>query len=87
MEKLVIGQIMKFGDMPDGTHFEELGGNGRKFIKLQSKTAAGIPNGYIRTFPNVAPRTDQYQLNSVDYDGIGGLCPAWLEFRVIQKPK
>jgi hypothetical protein len=78
-------QMLKFGDMPDGTHFED--GHGRKFIKLRLTFAAGGP---FKCYRVVLGEDDQSKMqdffNAVDYQGIGGKCPDWLEFKVISIP-
>ncbi len=79
-------QMLKFGDMPDGTHFQEANGK-RKFIKLKLTFAAGTP---FKAYRVVLGEDDKPQMqdffNAVDYQGIGGKCPDWLEFKVISIP-
>ena len=75
--------IMKFGDMPQGTHFKELNGH-RKFIKLQNMLPSGLRQITQRVVWNVdGTLSEPISCNSVDYRGIHARCPDWLEFEVI----
>ena len=75
---------MKFEDMPWGTHFED--GNGRKFIKIQTHSAFGVPFSCIMHYEKYGehPSSD-LPFNSVDYKGSPGKCPAWLPFKILKK--
>ena len=77
---------MKFGDMPDGTHFQEAHGR-RKFIKLKLSFAGGDPFKVYRVVlgEDDKPKMQDF-FNAVDYQGIGGKCPDWVEFEVISIP-
>lgn len=77
-----------FKDIPEGTHFQDH--NGRRFIKLFTKTAAGLPQQHIRrvleftTSDGVTHPQWQDTYNAMDYSGISGKCPDWVEFKIIQ---
>ena len=74
--------LMEFGKMKVGTHFQERSGR-RKFIKLQTV----LPGGLTQTNGTKIDSDGAFApYNAMDYDGIGGLCPDWLEFEVINKP-
>ncbi len=79
--------VMQFQDIPDGAHFRELGENPRTFIKLRLTFATGEP---FKVFRVVLGEDDEPKMqdwfNAVDYNGIGGKCPPWVEFEVIPKP-
>lgn len=74
----------KFGDIPNGAHFED--GSGRKFIKLVNVTAGGIPQkfGRIVEASQYGPESCFLDFNAVDYEGFVGKCPEWVEFKLIK---
>jgi len=83
-------RIMTFGEMPDGTHFRELGKKPRRFVKIKCSYASGVPFRVYRTHlgenDEPVPINWQDNFNAVDYDGHLALCPSWAEFEVIDKP-
>lgn len=83
--KIKLSQYTKFSDIPDGAHFEDK--NGKKFIKLISKTAFGIPQkfGRIVAQSEYGPESKLLLFNAVDYDGIIGTCPDFVLFKILKK--
>jgi hypothetical protein len=77
----------KFIDIPDGSHFED--SSGRRFIKLLSKTACGVPqkSGRIVLASKYGPESLFLPFNAVDYNGTSGTCSDWVPFKVLRKPK
>ena len=90
MSSINYSRVMKFGEIPDGAHFQELRKNPRKFIKIKSSYASGVPFkvytiGLGENDEPQIPNWDHY-VNALDYNGTFGKCPDWLEFEVIDKP-
>jgi hypothetical protein len=83
-------KVMEFKDIPDGVHFQELGSNPRKFIKLHSTYASGIPfKAYtIHLGENDEPVIPEWNnnFNAIDYRGVVAKCPPWAKFEVIPAP-
>ena len=81
-------QMLTFGDMPDGTHFQD--GSGRKFIKLNLTFAHGSPFKVYRVGlgDNDEPVLPNWNdcFNAVDYQGYLAKCPDWVEFKVLSIP-
>lgn len=79
-------EYMKFGDMPEGTHFKEAHRRkARKFIKLRHTLPSGLSQKIGRVVQNEdGTESELLTFNSVDYDGVGGSCPDWKEFEVIK---
>ena len=83
-------RIMQFKDIPDGAHFQELGNKPRRFIKIKCSYASGAPFKVytIHLGENDKPVIPNWQnyVNCLDYNGIFGKCPDWVEFEIIDKP-
>lgn len=90
------GDVIKFGDMPQGTWFKD--GGGRVFIKMQNTLPSGIKVVY-KSFEIVSiPEGDDARhavigrcctslhLNAVDQDGIPGSCPDFVPFTIVKPP-
>ena len=78
---------MKFGDMAPGTHFVD--GHDRKFIKLKLESACGHKFKATRIWDGVIIEgipSNNDTFNAVDYEGIGGKCPDWVMFEIIETP-
>lgn len=70
---------MKFGDMPDGTHFTD---GTRKFIKLQTV----LPSGATQTYKRVVlyeGSESMLPFNCVELDGHCGYTPNHVEFELL----
>lgn len=82
--------VMKFGDMPCGTHFQERCKKPRKFVKMQNH-AGVIVDGKYSTWKTTTFSTSGRRLhgdiNSVDMNGHHAICPDWLEFEVTKLGK
>lgn len=90
-------EIMKFGDMPYGQWFKEIGRD-RVFVKLQNILPSGIkviyrsfeiasiPEGHDARHAVPGPACSCLHFNAVDQDGQPGSCPDWLEFEIIKPP-
>ena len=78
---------MTFGDMKAGTHFVD--GHDRKFIKLKLTSACGHGFRALRVWDGIfiegIPNSND-TFNAVDYEGIGGKCPDWVEFEILKTP-
>lgn len=82
---------MEFKAIPDGAHFQELTDDKpRRFIKLKTTFASGDP---FKVYRIINGEDDNpkilagHEINCIDYEGIGGKCPDWVEFQVIDKPE
>jgi hypothetical protein len=67
-----------FKDIPDGTHFEDLGG--RKYIKVQTLTGSGNKQTHNRL---VVGDDTLLPFNSIDYEGYAARCPDLLYVKEI----
>jgi hypothetical protein len=74
-------KLTNFGDMPQGTHFQEANGR-RKFIKLQHTLPSGLP----QIHQTIRGKDYITSHNAIDYDGTPAKCPDWCPFEVIDKP-
>jgi hypothetical protein len=70
-------QLMKFSDMPQGTHFTD---GRRNFIKLQTLLPSGLTQ---KTYRLPEGCETPLECNSVDYKGSHATCPDWLEFKLL----
>ena len=81
--------IMEFKDIPDGAHFKELGEKPRVFVKLKLTFAGGDPFKVHRITLGEDDKPQilmGHEINCVDYQGIGGKCPPFVQFEVIPTP-
>lgn len=79
-------QVLQFSDMPAGTHFQDMGKNPRKFIKLHQAFGGGDPFKVYRVVlaENDEPKVlNGQEMNAIDYDGYGAFCPDHVEFKII----
>ena len=79
------GDIMKFGDMPSGTLFQETKDNPRKFVKLLTHYPMIYEDGNQKEIQYWCESDNPIKnFNSVDFNGSPSSCPDWLEFEVFE---
>jgi hypothetical protein len=77
-------EMMKFGDMPGGTHFTDSSSGGRKFIKIKTKVACGLHmvcESHVKMEDGTLSSRGNH--NAIDYEGFTARCPDWVPFYVI----